>query len=71
MLARPEGWRDAVKQEFLDIDSAGLEATLLGAIFGVGHNSNADLSSRRRARERARRDVRWTRNVRGGYHRDG
>jgi len=45
VLARHEGWREAVKREFLDIDSAGLEATLLGAIFGVGHNSNADLSS--------------------------
>mmetsp|Transcript_4140 Transcript_4140/g.16982 ORF Transcript_4140/g.16982 Transcript_4140/m.16982 type:complete len:629 (+) Transcript_4140:85-1971(+) len=53
VLARHEGWRDAVKREFLDIDSAGLEATLLGAIFGVGHNSNADLSSLERARERA------------------
>ena len=53
VLARHEGWREAVKREFLDIDSAGLEATLLGAIFGVGHNSNADLSSLERARERA------------------
>ena len=53
VLARHEGWREAVKREFLDIDQAGLEATLLGAIFGVGHNSNADLSSLERARERA------------------
>ena len=53
VLARHEGWREAVKREFLDIDQTGLEATLLGAIFGVGHNSNADLSSLERARERA------------------
>ena len=53
VLARHEGWREAVKREFLDIDQAGLEATLLGAIFGVGHNSNADLSSLERVRERA------------------
>ena len=55
VLARHEGWREAVKREFADIDATGLEATLLGAIFGVGHNSNADLSSMglERSRERA------------------
>jgi mannitol 2-dehydrogenase len=34
-----------VTREFEDISESGLEATLLGYIFGVGHNSNGDLLS--------------------------
>ena len=63
VLARHEGWREAVKRGFLDIDQAGLEATLLGAIFGVGHNSNADLSSLERARRGRAGRLRWTRRA--------
>tara|TARA_B110000977_G_scaffold34145_3_gene45555 strand:+ start:5497 stop:7182 length:1686 start_codon:yes stop_codon:yes gene_type:complete len=43
VLAQHEGWRQAVVREFEDIHSSGVEATLLGYIFGVGHNSNGDL----------------------------
>jgi len=45
VLAQHEGWRQAVAREFEDIAESGLEATLLGYIFGVGHNSNGDLAS--------------------------
>ena len=45
MLAQHEGWRQAVAREFEDIAESGLEATLLGYIFGVGHNSNGDLAA--------------------------
>ena len=45
VLAQHEGWRQAVSREFEDIAESGLEATLLGYIFGVGHNSNGDLAS--------------------------
>ena len=52
VLARHEGWRQAVGREFEDIEETGLEATLLGYIFGVGHNSNGDLASIAAASER-------------------
>ena len=52
VLARHEGWRQAVGREFEDIEETGLEATLLGYIFGVGHNSNGDLASVAAASER-------------------
>jgi mannitol 2-dehydrogenase len=45
VLAQHEGWRQAVAREFEDIAESGLEATLLGYIFGVGHNSNGDLAA--------------------------
>ena len=41
----PGGARQAVAREFEDIAESGLEATLLGYIFGVGHNSNGDLAA--------------------------
>jgi mannitol 2-dehydrogenase len=44
VLAQHEGWRQAVVREFEDIATSGVEATLLGYIFGVGHNSNGDLA---------------------------
>ena len=45
VLAQHEGWRSAVGREFEDIAETGLEAALLGYIFGTGHNSNGDLSN--------------------------
>lgn len=51
VLAQHEGWRSAVAQEYQDITESGLEATLLGYIFGPGHNSNGDLASMGRISE--------------------
>ena len=45
VLAQHEGWRQAVAREYEDIANSGVEATLLGYIFGVGHNSNGDLAA--------------------------
>jgi mannitol 2-dehydrogenase len=45
VLSQHDGWRSAVCREFEDITETGLEATLLGYIFGHGHNSNGELST--------------------------
>ena len=50
--AHHEGWRTAVGREYEDIEETGLEASLLGCIFGIGHNSNGDLAAVGAAAER-------------------
>ena len=52
VLAHHEGWRTAVGREYEDIEETGLEASLLGCIFGIGHNSNGDLAAVGAAAER-------------------
>ena len=56
----PRGVARGRQAGFLDIGQTGLEATLLGAIFDVDHNSNADLSSLERARGGRAGRLRWT-----------
>jgi mannitol 2-dehydrogenase len=58
VLAQHEGFRSAVAREFDDIEQSGVEATLLGYIFGAGNNSNGDLAN-------AHRDVS---RVSGSFH---
>jgi len=67
VLAQHEGWRQAVSREFEDIAESGLEATLLGYIFGVGHNSNGDLASGSGAGEYSSSGARLSERVSGTF----
>ena len=52
VLARHEGWRQAVGREFEDIEETGLEATLPRVHLRRGAQPNGDLASIAAASER-------------------